>query len=543
MRQLLFCLLLISTVISTTFCFQSMLPNLAHRSLSKKIIRLNMFGFDPDLTEKKDTQAKEDEDNDLSSFFEGLRSWPLYPSSERSSTSGIPEINQNEELSSSQSSGRSRGISALSNLLKFQVVLDLADGLKGNETDDYFSSIITAADQLFKTYNSKESNNSNVQQDEETINLSGVNTVEQLIEREKWLEKLENIASPFEGTEGENKIARLSITQSTAITNNATTSQQQSLGQAAEAMMKDATSRIEYLVNEASRTTPAIVNDLVFRSTQVFSNNSTTSVEQLTNDIVDVAENIAKTRGLDVQYAADRAREATKGASSMVNVANGLFASGYAYGSRSGVAGSEGSSANADLSTSDSKPLFADFETAQRIEPFQYRAVVSKGAEMGALAGAIYENTLERTHKLGHSVVANGTTSDVAWLITDSIDFMASYRETDDMRERGNVGNDDPMLVRTITLRGFDASDNFVDRERLLNEICKASGASINAETSNILFHSGLLEIAREIYKDTKKYIDWSSPKHRIVFNGHSIGGSLSVLMLLLMTADKGGKI
>ena len=38
-----------------------------------------MFGFDPDLTEKKDTQAKEDEDNDLSSFFEGLRSWPLYP--------------------------------------------------------------------------------------------------------------------------------------------------------------------------------------------------------------------------------------------------------------------------------------------------------------------------------------------------------------------------------------------------------------------------------------------------------------------------------
>ena len=128
-------------------------------------------------------------------------------------------------------------------------------------------------------------------------------------------------------------------------------------------------------------------------------------------------------------------------------------------------------------------------------------------------------------------------------MITDSIDFMASYRETDDMGERGNVGNDDPMLVRTITIRGFDASDNFVDRERLLYEICKASGASINAETSNILFHSGLLEIAREIYKDTKKYIDWSSPKHRIVFNGHSIGGSLSVLMLLLMTADKGGKI
>ena len=141
-------------------------------------------------------------------------------------------------------------------------------------------------------------------------------------------------------------------------------------------------------------------------------------------------------------------------------------------------------------------------------------------------------------------MVANGTTSDVAWLVTDSIDSMSSFVEPDDTADdiHRDVDGDSPILVRTITIRGFDASDSTVDRERLLNEICKAEPNPINAETSNILFHSGLLDIAREIYKDTKKYIDWASPQHRIIFNGHSIGGSLSVLMLLLMVADKGGR-
>jgi putative lipase involved disintegration of autophagic bodies len=64
----------------------------------------------------------------------------------------------------------------------------------------------------------------------------------------------------------------------------------------------------------------------------------------------------------------------------------------------------------------------------------------------------------------------------------------------------------------------------------------------MNAEIPNVLFHSGLLEIAMEIYEDVKQYIEWASPDHRIVFNGHSIGGSISILLLLLMTAEKGRK-
>lgn len=449
------------------------------------------------------------EEKEYSSFFRSLGQWPL---SSVDSSSAAPEaIEEKETPVLAQSSGRySGGANALSDLLKLEVILDLADGLKFNESESYFASIMATADQLFKAANSKENVDG-----EQNIDLG--TTVEELIESEKWLQDL----SSFEGLDTENKMARLSFTQSNAITSNST---QQNLGQAAEAWMKDTTSRIEYLVNEASKglLTPTIVNDLVFRSSQVFSSNGT-SVEQLTNDIVRVAESIAKKNGLDVSMATDRAREATKGATAMVNVANGIFESGYAYGSRSGVAGSEGFPFEEAVPSPESRPLFADFESATRVEPHQYNAVLTKGAEMGVLAGAIYEECLTRCHKIGHSLVANGTTADVAWMVTDSIDYYSSFLEDSTLDEP------EPMLLRTITIRGFDASDGEVDRERLLVEICNASGKSINPETPNILFHSGLLEIAKKIYKDVKKFIDWADPKHRLVINGH-VSTQLSVM-------------
>jgi hypothetical protein len=466
--------------------------------------QLNLFTNDERSAKKDDSVEVEIEEKELSSFFQGLGQWPLYPSSsvENSSNQDV----ENKKITLEKSSGRYRGqggINTFSNLIKLEVILDLADGLKVNETEPYFASVIATADQLFKSPNNAKAN---VQEEEEDINLE--TTVEELIERKKWLEGL----SPFEGMEVENKIARLSFTQSSSITSNST---QQSLGQAAEALMKNATSRIEYLVNEASKgLTPATVNDLIFRSAQLFLTNST-SVEQLTNEIVNVAASIAQQNGLDVTVATDRAREATKGASMMVNVANRLFASGYAYGSQSDAAGSEGSPLGVDLSSPDSRPLFADFHSARRVEPFEYKTVLIKGAEMGVLAGSIYEDTFTRCHEIGHSIVSNGTTADVAWMITDSIDYSTSFKEDSEFVEK------EPILVRTITIRGFDASDSAVDRESLLNEICNAPGKPINAAKPNILFHSGLLEIATEIYKDVKNYIEWASPTHRIVFNGH----------------------
>jgi hypothetical protein len=39
-----------------------------------------------------------------------------------------------------------------------------------------------------------------------------------------------------------------------------------------------------------------------------------------------------------------------------------------------------------------------------------------------------------------------------------------------------------------------------------------------------------------------KQYIAWTGPDHRIVLNGHSIGGSVSQLLLILMTMEQGSE-
>ncbi len=372
------------------------------------------------------------------------------------------------------------------------------------------------------------------------------------------------------------------------------------LARAAESILKDTTNKMEYLVAEASSSTlepsdgdnsssssTSALQDLVGRASSVFNNTSAstasattgTIVESISNDIVSAAQKIAKESGVDinVQFAADRAREATEYAIGVTTTANMILDAGYAYGSRSGAAGmsirddnfnylaasaatqtagsvfSDGSSSSTAEAPAHQPPLFGDFASAQRIEPHEYENVVFQGADMGVLAGAIYENAAHRCHKLGHSLVANGTTADVAWMVTDSVmdreRFKAAFRHHDDAIDSNEDESEDasssgPVMVRTITMRGFDASDESVDREALLNEICFATSVPMDEATADkVVFHKGLLEIARQIYSETKKYIDWTSPNHKIILNGHSVGGSLSVLMLLLIASERGCKL
>jgi Lipase (class 3) len=161
---------------------------------------------------------------------------------------------------------------------------------------------------------------------------------------------------------------------------------------------------------------------------------------------------------------------------------------------------------------------------------------ILKAAEMGCLSGAIYEDTVPRTHNLQQTIVARGMTEDVSWMITDSIADQSSFGVM-----KHNAAT--PFVVRTITIRGYDASDAEVDRVRLLNLIADASPERIRPTTSTssaVVGHSGLLKIARAIYKDVKPFIEWTAPHHKIVLNGHSIGGSVSLFILFLMTLDKG---
>ena len=380
-----------------------------------------------------------------------------------------------------------------------------------------------------------------------------------------------------------------------------TTSSSANIAQAAESILKETTNKMEYLVAEASNvfldpyaqgtinatsSSAGAFGDLVGQASNVINNaaisqktlpatTTGTLVESISNDIVAAAQKIAKESGVDinVQFAADRAREATEFAVGVAGTANMVLDAGYAYGSRSGAAGMSGRdddinylAASAATQTAESvfspdgtnqatsahqQPLFGDFASAQRIEPHEYGNVVYQGAEMGVLAGAIYENMMPRCHKLGHSFVANGTTANVAWMVTDSVMDREVYtaafcHHDDDVLESGDDSkftSSGPVMIRTITMRGFDASDESVDREALLNEICLGTAEPMDDATADlVLFHKGLLNIARQIYADTKKYIDWTSPSHKIVLNGHSIGGSLSVLMLLLIASERGGE-
>jgi len=366
------------------------------------------------------------------------------------------------------------------------------------------------------------------------------------------------------------------------------------LAQAAETVMKDTTARIEFLVAEASsvfvfpygsNSNNSIVEDIVVRASSGINNTNTststiegiitvattgTTVESISDKLVAAAQKIAKESGVDinVQFAAEKAKEATEFAVDVAATANMVLGSGYAYGSRSDVTGMEGRddysnylaaqtagsallspqtglSSTTSLDSPHQPPLFGNFSTARRVEPYEYDNVVFKGAEMGGLAGAIYEeDTVSSCHKLGHSLVANGTTANVVWMVTDAVmdidQHTSAYRHHGDDDSTIDTSSSVAM-IRTITIRGFDASDESVDREAVLNDICTATPEPMDDATTNkVVFHKGLLSIARQIYADTKIYIDWMSPNHRIILNGHSVGGSLSILMLLLITNERG---
>jgi len=210
-----------------------------------------------------------------------------------------------------------------------------------------------------------------------------------------------------------------------------------------------------------------------------------------------------------------------------VSVAEGLLRKGYVDGTS--VSGNE------VLSGIPSKPgsraLFADFPSCVEVSKFSPRLALD--AQMGALAGAIYIETEARTKALGHSIVAQGVTDNVRWMVTDSVVNDTSFRKG---------GSSDPYLLRTITIRGFDASDEEVDREELLSRVCEATPEEINLGDKTILIHASLRRVARSIYNDVRQYIDWTGPEHKIVLNGHSIGGALSLLMLIEMTLKDGAE-
>lgn len=235
-----------------------------------------------------------------------------------------------------------------------------------------------------------------------------------------------------------------------------------------------------------------------------FTKQNTNQIQKTLYELVNQAEILAQRQGLDVSSLAGQARSTTKYTTELVSSLNGVLTKGYV----------------GDTS------LYQNYNSVNSVE--NTRACIEFPSQMAKLSGAIYQNTLEECHALNHAIVNNGTTANVNWLITDSI----SCKDFDEKDET-------PILTRTITLRGFDASDELVDREELLLDICNAEKIQLSNYNS-IFVHAGLYKIAQEIYQEIKPYLENLAPTHAIVLNGHSIGGALSNLILICMTLDKG---
>ncbi|EED91263.1 predicted protein [Thalassiosira pseudonana CCMP1335] len=264
-------------------------------------------------------------------------------------------------------------------------------------------------------------------------------------------------------------------------------------------ILRDVTQRLEYVMNTSSAFSPSAMQDLVMRATKAL------AIQEASGNLTAAAKEVFDAAG-------NAPRATAKYTGELIQFANDVLSGGYV---------SDGEGGNG---------LFRNYPSVRRIPQSDYRQKIYTAARYGSLSGAIYEDTIPNTHALEHSIVAQGKTADIGWMVTDSLQCEQDYS--------GKVSAS-PILVRSIVIRGYDASDEEVDREGLLNTICTAAPVPIPDTNSAFRVHEGLLSIAEELYKELERYIDFTSPSHKFVLTGHSIGGSLSVLLMVLLAKNK----
>jgi hypothetical protein len=459
-------------------------------------------GDDGDHNNGNGTAAAQEFDDDFSAWLvANLKSWPLLPSSASATITGNASLSPtlNDDTGSVGPSvvdyvGQGGGIS---------VVTDLDTWNRTNPTPDESFFLTSSLSRVFNI-------DSLVQLTLSSATMSSslaAAAASAVIGKVNWT-ALQELGSLDRFVEG--------MVQTT--------------GKSAEVLFKTAATRMESLVVEASSTvSPEMMEALIRKSSEIVYNVTKLST---TINVSDMAY-----RGAE-----SSSSSSTTYAMSLLQTADGLFRKGYIAGDQVSmkIRQSKQSILKNVPVIAGSRALFDSFDSAYELNLLS--PTIIKAAEMGALSGAIYEDTVSRTRGLGQTIVARGTSQDVAWMVSDSIANPTSFR--DGISIVGGAGSDAtaPFLVRTITIRGFDASDESVDRELLLNRVCTATPVPLFSKLPGFSVHSGLLEIARAIYQDLKPFLDWTAPTHRIVLNGHSIGGSISLLLLFLMIKDNGAE-
>lgn len=228
----------------------------------------------------------------------------------------------------------------------------------------------------------------------------------------------------------------------------------------ADKILREATRRLELAMNSASSTfSPSAIQDLVVRATKTLA-------------LGEASGNLTLAAKIVFDGASKAPRATAKYTAELIEFANTTLVGGI-------------------------KPLFNNYASVKSVPSREWRQTIKKGAEYSTLSGAIYENTIAITHGIDHTIVAQGKTADIGWMITDSIQ---QSRDFDWDCE------DQPVMVRSFIIRGYDASDDEVDREGLLNTICTAAPVSLG--NSTIRIHEGMLEIAVSLYQELESYID-----------------------------------
>lgn len=254
---------------------------------------------------------------------------------------------------------------------------------------------------------------------------------------------------------------------------------------------EDATLRLDLIINSVSSTfSPSTIQNLILRASKSI------ALQEASGNLNSIFEAAGNAPRATAQYTVE-----------LLQYANGVLAEG-GY-----------------------ERLFQNYASFRSVPTVDWEKKIVKAAEFGVLSGAIYEDAIPKAKEIGHSVVAQGKTAEIGWMVTDSLQNSKDF----------NGDETSPTLVRTIILRGYDASDEDVDREGLLNTICTANPVSLlESDKSLVQVHEGMLYIAELLMREIEPYIDSTAPSHKIVFAGHSIGGSLSTLLMILLAKSRG---
>jgi len=462
-------------------------------------MKLNLFSTRSDNTEDSDTNdknkkfsQKNEDEEDISAFVNRIGQWPLVESQEEKAPRSL-----------SLSSTRNPFLSPFASLLNFEEVIQMKEQKKSLE-------IAKMSDQA----ESSIKNNANAN---DVLNIWG-----------KFVGTLQQSFGDF----GNSTTAQPTVAEVAKASSSRTST-------TVDDLLKTATTSVESALSVASTAvSPDVFSSVVKQARTVL---------RFQDDLVDIASSAARDRGLNASEAAERVRNTTDFVANLVAVADQVLRFGYVKKEEDAVIGyrkerdDRASGVRRDTkaaASSPGTPLFDHITSARAISAKEFGPKISTMAEMGWLSGGIYETPLERCFELGHSIVAQGISADVFWMVTDSTENEADFR--DGVNNDKTSGKDIP--VRTIIVRGFDASDERVDRELLFTEICNLKSQPFDEERyPNVLVHRGLFRIATEVYKDIQKYIDWSAPAQKLILTGHSVGGSISILVTLMLARDRGG--